>query len=346
MSKVRWAIWGSCGIAKRRTIPEGLIPAENAELISIYDVNTEANMDLAKQLGVAALSSEQALIESPAEAIYIATPAYLHHKQVLACAKAGKHVLCEKPMGMTTEEAEQMMSACKDAGVQLGVAFMMRFQAQHQAALKMIQEGRLGKLTYARAQLSCWYPPMKGAWRQDPNQGGGGSLMDMGGHCVDLLEMFFGKVTAVSCVINNTVHDYKSEDAAVATLVFESGAMATVDTFFCIPDSSSKNVLEIYGSQGSILAKGTIGQAEAGEMIAYLEEGGQAYQAQQIRGEAQGLEISPKPINTYQAEIEEFSQALLDHREPANNAMLGLQSQKILVAGYQSAKLGRLVEIS
>ena len=94
-----------------------------------------------------------------------------------------------------------------------------------------------------------------------------------------------------------------------------------------------------------ILAKGIIGQAEAGQMIAYLEESGQAYKAQQIRGKAQGQKISPKSINTYQAEIEEFSQAILDHREPANNAMLGLQSQKILTACYRSAELGKVMEI-
>ena len=169
--------------------------------------------------------------------------------------------------------------------------------------------------------------------------------MDMGGHCIDLLEMFFGKVTKVSCIINNTVHDYSSEDSAVATLVFENGAMATVDTFFCIPDNSSKNVLELYGSQGSILAKGTIGQGEAGEMVAFLEESGKGYEAQQIRGAAQGLEISPKPINTYRAEIEEFSQAILDHRQPANDAQLGLQSQKVLAACYKSAKLGKVIEL-
>ncbi|MHC4569410.1 MAG: Gfo/Idh/MocA family protein, partial [Planctomycetota bacterium] len=135
--------------------------------------------------------------------------AYMHHDQVRICARAGKHVLCEKPLGMTIPEAEEMIESCRTAGVKLGCAFMMRFVAQHVEALKLINDGKLGKPTYARAQLSCWYPPIDQAWRQDPATGGGGSLIDMGGHCIDLLEMFFGPVSRVSCFVSNTVHDYE-----------------------------------------------------------------------------------------------------------------------------------------
>jgi 1,5-anhydro-D-fructose reductase (1,5-anhydro-D-mannitol-forming) len=81
----------------------------------------------------------------------------LHCEQVLACAKAKKHVLCEKPLGMTVKETQKMIDACKKAKVQLGTAFMMRFVAQHQAALQLIKDGKLGKPVYGRAQLSCWY---------------------------------------------------------------------------------------------------------------------------------------------------------------------------------------------
>ena len=131
----------------------------------------------------------------------------------------------------------------------------------------------------------------------------------------------------------------------MVTLVFRNGALATVDTLFCIPDNSSKNVLEIYGSKGSVLAKGTIGQDEAGEMIAYLEKEAAGYESQQVRAGIEGLKISPEPVNTYRAEIEEFSQAILENRQPANNAHLGLQSQKILAGCYESAATGKVVEI-
>ena len=197
-----------------------------------------------------------------------------------------------------------------------------------------------------RAQLSCWYPPLAGAWRQDPAQGGGGSLIDMGGHCLDLLEMFFGAAQQVHCFCRSNVHGYASEDSAVATVLFENGALGVVDTFFCIPDASSQNRLELYGSQGSILARGTIGQGDRGEMTAYLEEQVSGYDAQQARAAGGGLAISPEPVNMYRAEIEEFSQALLDGREPATPGRIGLQSQRLLTACYESARTGRAVRLA
>lgn len=169
--------------------------------------------------------------------------------------------------------------------------------------------------------------------------------MDMGSHCIDLLEMFFGKLKSVSCFINNNVHSYKSEDSAVVSLFFENGAMGTVDTYFCIPDNSSKNILELYGSKGSIIAQGTIGQGVSGEMIAYLEEEDAGYDARQARSSSEGLVINPAPVNTYHAEIEEFSRAILEKREPKNNIEIGLQSQKVLAACYESARTGKVVEV-
>jgi predicted dehydrogenase len=343
--KVKWAVIGSGGIARRRTIPEGILKAENAELSAVYDIDAKVNAEVVGQFGAAEAQSVEALLETDTDAVYIATPANVHHDQVVACAKAGKHILCEKPLGMTIAETENMIESCRAAGVKLGCAFMMRFVSQHVEAIRLIEQGRLGKPTYARAQLSCWYPPIDGAWRQSLATGGGGSLIDMGGHCIDLLEMFFGKVSTVSCFVNNTVHSYESEDSAAVLLHFENGALATVDTFFCIPDASSRNVLELYGSQGSILAEGTIGQGPAGRMTAFLEGEGKGYDAQQARGEDQGMAIAPEPVNTYRTEIEEFSRAIKDDRDPIIGAELGLRSQKIIAACYESAHTGRAIGV-
>ena len=343
---IKWGVIGSGGIARRRTIPEGIVSAENTALAAVYDVNAAVNAEVAAEFGATAVSSLEDLFSSDVDAVYIASPVKVHFEQVVACAAAGKHVLCEKPLGMVPSEAEEMIAICKAEGVQLGCAFMMRFLAQHQAALNLVQDGKLGQPTYARAQLSCWYPPMDGAWRQQPELGGGGSLIDMGGHCIDLLEMFFGDVKQVSCFVNQTVHSYASEDSAVAMLSFENGALATVDTFFCIPDNSSKNALELYGSKGSIIAKGTLGQGEAGEMTAFLEEDAGEYEAQQARDAGEGLVIAPTPVNMYRAEIEAFSQALIDGTSPVVGPEAGLRSQKVLTACYESAKTGQAVAIS
>ena len=126
----------------------------------VFDIKADVNDKVAKEFGAVAAESVDALLDTDIDAVYIATPPCFHNSQAQTCAKAGKHILCEKPLGMTVAEAQEMIEACKQMDVKLGCAFMMRFVAQHREALRLIKEGRLGKPTYARAQLSCWYPPI------------------------------------------------------------------------------------------------------------------------------------------------------------------------------------------
>lgn len=340
---VKWGVVGSGGIARRRTIPEGFTGAANARLVAVCGRDPKANAALAEGWGVAAADSLDALLAMDLDAVYIASPPDVHREQTLACARAGRHVLCEKPLALRVTDAEAMQSGCERAGVRLGTALMMRFHAQHRAALDLLRTGRLGRPVFARAQLSCWYPPITGAWRQDRARGGGGALMDLGGHCIDLLEMFFGPARSVSCAANQIVHSYPVEDGAVVTLQFADAALGVVDTFFCMPDEASRNRLELYGSQGSILAEGTIGQGAGGQMIARLGGGAAGYDAKQERPAGEGTAIAPPPVNLYRAEIEEFSQAILEDREPANHGRLGVRSQHVLAACYESAATGRTV---
>jgi predicted dehydrogenase len=311
----------------------------------VYGIRREVNQAVARECGAAAVDSLDALLSSGIDAVYIATPANVHREQALAAMRAGKHVLCEKPLGMTVAEAEEMSAEAARLGVRLGAALMMRFHAQHRAARDLIAAGRIGKPVYARAQLSCWYPPIDGAWRQDPRTGGGGSLIDMGGHCIDLLEMLLGPVATVSCFVRNTVHAYPAEDSAVALLQFTSGALGTVDTFFCIPDESSLNVLEIYGSSGSIIASRTIGQGDAGRMLLRCQ-GSAEYDAAQNRAAGGEVQVAPDAVNTYRAEIEDFGDAILNGREPATGGGAGLRSQKVLAACYESARTGMVVSVA
>ena len=342
---IRWGVIGSGGIARRRTIPEGLVPSRNAVLKAVYDVQSTVNDEVAAQTGAHPAGSIEELLDRDIDAVYIATPAHAHAAQAAACRRAGKHVLCEKPLGLSATQVRRMSDSFKEAGLLLAPAFMMRFQAQHRQALDWIRKGRLGTPVFARAQLSCWDPPIPGAWRQDPALGGGGALMDLGGHCIDLLEMYFGRARAVQCAAGNLVHAYASEDTAVVLLEFESGAKGVVDCLFNVPDAASRNRLELYGSLGGILAEGTIGQGEAGTMTAHLEDGAGEYAAQQERGMDGGFSIAPKPVNMYRAEVEAFSQAVLDGTPPPVSGDDGCWSQKVLAACYESARTGTRVVV-
>jgi predicted dehydrogenase len=165
----------------------------------------------------------------------------------------------------------------------------------------------------------------------------------MGSHCIDLLEMFLGRTKKISCLTGTLVHDYESEDTAVVLLEFDTGAKGVVDTLFNVPDASSKNRLEIYGSRGSILAEGTIGQGATGDMVAYLRTAENGYEARQDRTAEEGERIEPEPINMYRAEVEAFSQAVLDDTPPPVGGELGIWSQKVLAAAYKAALTSKAV---
>lgn len=344
---IKWGVIGASGIAQRRTIPEGIIPAGNSELVAVMNRTEDVVSEIGEQFGARAYTREDDLLKDPdVEAVYIATPVHLHAAQVVSAAQHKKHVLVEKPMALTIDDCERMMGVCREKGVKLGVGYMMRFHAHHLRLREMIKEGVLGKPVMGRAQLSCWYPPIEGAWRQKPQFGGGGSLIDMGSHCIDILEFIFDtQVEEISCLTGNIIHGYPVEDSALMTVRFCNGALGVVDSFFSIPDNSSKNVLEIYGGGGSILARGTIGQLPTGEASAYLERGAKEYEAQQQRkpGEAEPIEV--EPVNTYKAEIEEFADAIIQNREPIVSGEDGLWNQKVILAAYESARTGKVIEV-
>ena len=241
MAKVKWGVIGAGGIAYRRTIP-GLMLAKNAELVAIMDVAQDALDRVAKEFkvdpGRCYLRPKDLIADPDVEALYIASPANKHKKQVIMAAEAGKHILCEKPMAMTVKDAVEVAKVVKKTKIKFAEGYMMRFHTLHQKAKQMIDDGEIGKIMSARAQLSCWYPEMPGAWRQVPSQGGGGSLIDMACHCYDLLRMFIGEVQEVAAFCDRLTFKYKVEDSATTMLRFKSGAHATVDTFFCVPDSS------------------------------------------------------------------------------------------------------------
>jgi predicted dehydrogenase len=345
---IRWGVIGAGGIADRRTIPEGIVPATGAELVAVQDVVEERARAVAQKYGVPhCFTSEADLLAcDEVDAVYIATPTYLHAAQVKAAAAAGKHVLCEKPLGMTRQEVEEEIQVCADAGVKLGVNFMMRFHACHVKLREMIQAGELGRLVFGRAGLTCWYPPIPGAFRQDPALGGGGALIDMGNHCIDLLEFFFGRVVEVSCFTGNLVQDYPSEDTAVALLRFGSGAVGVVDNLFNVPDAAARNALEVYGSQGSVVAFGTIGQDSTGSLTAVLEGPGKDYDAAQVRtGGAQAITITPPVVNMYRAHIEAFCAAVEAGQDPPITGEDGLWSHRVIEACYEAARTGRTVSL-
>mgnify|MGYP000064708948 CR=1 FL=1 len=349
MRRVGWGVIGISGIARRRTVPEMVEASRKAELVAVMSRSRERAEKYGKQFGAKYwyTSLEELLSNPEVEAVYVATPNHLHREHVIMAARAGKHVLCEKPLGRTVDECVEMIRECRRNGVKLGVALMMRFHGLHRKIKELIERGMIGRPVLARAQLTCWYPKIEGAWRQIPELGGGGSLIDMGSHCIDLLETLLStKVKEVSAFQDTLVQDYEVEDTSAVLLRFENGVIGMVDNCFSIPDKASQNRLEIYGSEGSILAEGSIGQEPTGRgfLYRYPQE---AYESEQKRivEEIGAQEIRYEPVKMYAAEIDHFSECILEDREPEISGEVGLWNMKVISACYESARTKKAVKV-
>ena len=344
--QVNFGVIGAGGIARRKTIP-GMLKAKNCKLVAVMDP-VDIGQIAAEFKVPGVYTTEAELLADPnIEAVYIASPVSCHLPQIEMAAKAGKHILCEKPLTLTVKQAQQAIEACGEAEVFLQEGYMMKFHGAHQEIKRLIDDGRLGKITYMRAQLSCWYPPIEGAWRQDPKTGGGGALMDMATHLYDLLEHFAGPVRQVAALTGRLVQDYKSEDASTTLLEFDNGAQATVDSFFCIPDEASRTRLEIYGSGGAILSEGTIGQSTGGKLEGIFGLGTGAYDAVQNKDVTREFEEIPfQEIDPYMAECEYFADCILRRKSPEiNSAKNALHVLDLATKAYQSYMTKTFIQV-
>lgn len=348
VEKVRWGVIGAGGIARRRTIPEGLMKASNAQLVSVQDAIYKSALEVAHEFNVRPCETIDELLKTDIQAVYIASPPEYHYEQLKIAIEAGKHVLVEKPLAVSFKTAESMVDLARKSGLYCMEGYMMKFHPLHQRARELVWN-EIGRSVFIRGQLSCWYPPIQGAWRQNPDRGGGGALIDMGSHIFDLMQWILNsRIVEVTAMCDTIVHtDYPVEDAATVLCRFKNGCLGVVETFFCMRDEACLRRLEIQGTEGGILADGTIGQGGGVMQVNLLGPAG-GYDAQQERkgyGSYQ-LVVAPGESNMYCAEVEYFSDCILRSAPPEMNTLeSGLQILNIVQTAYKSSETGGLLNI-
>lgn len=345
--KLNWGVIGCGGIAYRRTIP-GMVLADNSNLVAVMDTDFDAAKKVSEEFGAkyAFDTVDELLALSEIDAVYIATPVFCHKEQVMKAAKAGKHILLEKPMGLTVAESAEIEELCGRQGVKLGVGLMMRFNSLHKRVRQLIADGKLGEIVSMRAQFTCWYPVIEGAWRQTFKYSGGGALMDMGIHCIDLLRFMSGlEAKEVTAFTSNQIFDYEVEDAASVIMRMNNGALAYVDAAFNIPDDAAVCKLELYGTGGSVFLQGSLAQDETGEGVLILTDSNKGYDAQQNRVNAENTVLSAESGNLYTKEIAAFADAVLNNSSVPVTATDAICAQSIVEAAYESAKSRSVVSL-
>lgn len=344
---VKWGVIGCGGIADRRTIP-GMMLSDKIELVAVMNPSLPVAERIKEKYNAkyAFSAYEELLALDEIEAVYIASPLFCHYEQAVAAARAKKHVLLEKPMALTFSEAEEIRLACEENGVKLGIGFLMRFHAYHRKMKEIIAEGKIGEVVSVRGQFTCWYPDIEGAWRQDKKLSGGGALMDMGIHVIDLIQYVTGlKVCKVMSFNESNSFNYTVEDTSGVLMKMNNGAISYVDSNFNIPDAVSVSKLEIYGTRGSLIAHGTLAQAEVGKLEVLVSDDSLKYDASQNRSAVVPLDVSDIKIgeNLYKKEVEAFVDAILNGTNVPVTADSAIFTQKVVDAAYKSSETGKMI---
>ncbi len=311
MQKIKWCIIGAGGIADRRAIP-ALLEDDQNEIVAVMDKNLEVAKAVAEKYGFNKYFADekQMLDEVKCDAVYIGTPVFCHFKQSLLALSYGANVFMEKPISMNYAEGKEIVNAFKEAKKQLTIGYMMGYHNLHQKAKRIIKEGKLGDVNLVKMQLSCWYPEIKGAWRQNKALGGGGCIMDLAVHCMELFTSITGdEIADVKAFFATKTFSYEVEDSAVITFKSKNGVLGHIDVNFNIPDNCAPSRLEIYGTSGSIVAEGTLGQEEGGKLkFIYSPQG--EYDAAQSRTLSKPKTYRGKGENIYKKQFEVFNKCI------------------------------------
>ena len=194
---------------------------------------------------------DEALQDPAVEAVYVGTPVFLHAPQTIQSLRAGKHVLCEKPMAMNEAEARTMVQAADETGKTFGVAYYRRFYPKVLRAKQLLDAGVIGKPVVAEATCHMWFDGTGSrSWLVDPAKAGGGPLFDIASHRIDVLNFLFGQPQRATGQLSNVVHHYAVEDNATVMIEYANGVRAVVDVRW--HSSINRDECRIRGTEGEM----------------------------------------------------------------------------------------------
>jgi len=300
-----WLVVGVGDISTKRVLP-GILAEPRSRLAGI--VTRDAAK--AEPYQVPTWSTlEAALAASDANAVYIATPVFLHATQSIAALRAGRHVLCEKPMALSCAEGAAMQRASEETGRILGVAYYRRMYPKVNRARALIAAGAIGRPVFAEATAHDWFNPTDGFrnWLVDPAQAGGGPLYDIGCHRIDLLNYLFGAPVRTTSQLSRVIQPYAVEDNATVLVEYDSGVRAVVDVRW--HSRVSRDEFRIRGTEGEI----DLSPLNAPDLV---------YPG--------GVEQLPAHANLHYPCIEDFAGAVLDGRPPRSSGRTALRTQWVL----------------
>ncbi|HET9098882.1 MAG TPA: Gfo/Idh/MocA family oxidoreductase [Acidobacteriaceae bacterium] len=337
--KIGYCIVGLGRISMGQFMP-GVKISKSSNIVALVSGHRDKAERVADEYGVPhnAIYNYQnydSIRDNPAiDAVYIALPNGMHAEYTIRAAKAGKHVLCEKPMANSVKECEQMIAACKQADRKLMIAYRCQYEPTNLKAIDLLRQGYAGKLQVMSSSNGFNIHP--GEWRLNKKMAGGGPLVDVGIYSIQAMRYLTGEEpTAVDASWSVVDHDGRFnevEENLVWTFQFPSGALAHCAT------SYGTNFIG-----GSARAVGSEGMLELNPAF--------AYQGLKLTGRAQGkqpIEIAfdnPSP-RQFATEADYFASCILQNKEPKTGGEEGLRDERIITAIYKSCAEGKPVKLA
>jgi len=316
----------------------------NMELHSAYSRNQEKASHFAEKYNIQCFTDWNKFIEDPElDAVSICTPNGAHLDFGEKAAEAQKHVIVEKPIEVTLERAQKLISVCKKNDVQLAIIYQSRFMDNMQELKELLENNGLGKLFMADAYIK-WYRTQEyydsGAWRGTLELDGGGVLINQAIHTVDLLQWLMGDVASIFGQTGTFTHNLEGEDNAVATLRYKNGAIGVIQASTSVQPSQSRRI-EIHGEKGTVLIDGDEVKISLIEEVSIKENSTKDKAAR--AGSSSPLDgFSFEP---HKRQFEAIAKAIQNNEIPPVSGEESLKSLAIVLGVYESARANTVIQL-
>ena len=347
MARIGYGIIGCGNIGPVHAAAMADVPS--AKLVAVSDVVERTATALADKYNADVYTDYRKMLErKDVQAVCLCVPSGLRMEIAVACAEAGKHILSEKPLDVSTKRIDRILAATDKAGVRLGCIFQSRFAEGSQRIKQAIEQGRFGTLVLGDAYIK-WYRSAEyygsGAWRGTRKLDGGGALMNQGIHQIDLLQWFMGPVKSVRAQVTRRLHlGLEVEDTATAMLEFESGAFGVIEGSTAIWPGHPARV-EIHGSTGSAYTEdGAIKFWQFAKRRAIDAKIEAELNRESELGSGAGDPLSSLKTEGHRRQIDDFTKAILKDRPPRIDGREGRNAVALIEAIYKAAATGKAVK--
>lgn len=338
--KIGFGIIGCGRIAPRHA--QSLVTLPPVQIVAVADIIESRAERFSKEYNAEAYQDYKKLINRmDIDIVNICTPSGLHAQMAIEAMQAGKHVIVEKPMALTLEDADRMIAISQATKRKLCVVLQNRFNAPIRDLRRLVDEGQLGKLLLGNATVR-WYRPQEyyedgwhGTWAMD-----GGALMNQSIHHIDALQWMMGQAESVFAYTATLAHQIEAEDVGVAVVRFQGGTLATIEGSTLTFPENLEGSITLFGEHGSVKVGGTA----LNRKVFWKVDGQLEHEREMLTRE----QVDPPSVygTSHKAVIEDMIAAIQEDRDPLTTGIEARKSVALVLAIYESSRTGQAIDMT